>query len=59
MASPMSFLSLGSDKMVLDIWWLQHDGSIFCEHMVSPKGLSNGTQRHVKCNIQVQNFNLL
>jgi hypothetical protein len=23
------------------------DGSISCDHMISPKGLSNGTQRNV------------
>jgi hypothetical protein len=59
MVSPVNFLSLGSGKMVLDVWWLHHDGSIFYEHMVSPKGLSNETQRYVTCNIQVQNCNLL
>jgi hypothetical protein len=50
MPSPMSFLFLGSGKMVLDSWWLHH-GGIFCD---SPKGLSDGTQRHVTCNIQAQ-----
>jgi hypothetical protein len=43
MASPMSFLSLGNGKMVLDMWWLHHGGSIFCDNMVSPKGDPNGT----------------
>jgi hypothetical protein len=32
--------------MVLDRWWLHHGSSISCDHMVSLKGLSNGTQRH-------------
>jgi hypothetical protein len=36
-ASPISFLFLGSGKMVLDTWWLHHDGSISCDHMVAPK----------------------
>jgi hypothetical protein len=45
---------LGNGKMALDMWWLHHGGSISCDHMVSPKGLSNGTQRHVTCNIQAQ-----
>jgi hypothetical protein len=51
MTSSMSFLSLGSGKMVLDMGWLHPGGSIPCDHMVSPKGLSNGTQRHVTCSI--------
>jgi hypothetical protein len=46
MASPY-FLFLGTGKMVLHIWFLHHGCSIPCDHMVSPKGLSNGTQRHV------------
>jgi hypothetical protein len=54
MASPMTFLFLGSGEMVLDTWW-QH----FCYYMVSPKGLSNGTQKYVTCNIQAQNRSLL
>jgi hypothetical protein len=37
MASPMSFLFLGSGKMALDMWWLYHGGSILCDHMASPK----------------------
>jgi hypothetical protein len=40
----MSFIFLRSGKMALDKWWLHHGGSISCDHMVSPKGLSNGTQ---------------
>jgi hypothetical protein len=40
MASPMIFPSLGS--VVLNTWWLHHDGSIPCDHKVSPEGLSNG-----------------
>jgi hypothetical protein len=59
MVSPLSFLFLGSRKMALDTWWLHHGGTISCDHMVSPKGLSNGTQRHVTFNIQVQKRNLL
>jgi hypothetical protein len=59
MASTMTSLSLESGKMVLYTWWLHHKGSISCDHMVSPKGLSNGTQRHVTFNIQVQKRNLL
>jgi hypothetical protein len=43
MALPMIFLFLGSGKMALDTWWLHH-GGISCDHMVSPKGLSNETQ---------------
>jgi hypothetical protein len=59
MASPMSVLSLGNGNMALNTWWLHHGGSISCEHMISPKVLSNGTQRHVACNIQAQKSNLL
>jgi hypothetical protein len=59
MMSPKSFLFLGSGKMVLDMWGFHHGGSIPCGHMVSPKGLSNGTQRQVACNIQAQNSNML
>jgi hypothetical protein len=44
---------------VLNMWWLHHGGSISCDHMVSPKGLSNGTQKHITCNIQAQNSNPL
>jgi hypothetical protein len=44
MASHMSVLFLGSSKMALDMWWLHHADSISCDHMVSPKRLSNGTQ---------------
>jgi hypothetical protein len=54
MALPMSFLSLGSGRMELDMWWLHYGGSIPCDHRVLPKGLSNGTQRRVMCNIQAQ-----
>jgi hypothetical protein len=36
MASPMSFLFLGSGKMALDTWWLLY-GGISCDHMVSPR----------------------
>jgi hypothetical protein len=58
MASPMSVLPLGSGKMVPDC-----GGSImvaaFPVTTFSPKGLSNGTQRHVTCNLQAQNSNLL
>jgi hypothetical protein len=38
-----NFLFQGIGKMVLDTWWLQHGDSIPCDHMFSPKGLSNGT----------------
>jgi hypothetical protein len=58
MASPMSFLFLGSGKIAMGIWWLHHGGSIPYDHMVFPKS-SNGTQRHVTYNIQAQNSNLL
>jgi hypothetical protein len=44
MVSPMSFLSLGSGKMALYTWWLHRGGNISGDHMVSPKGLSNGTK---------------
>jgi hypothetical protein len=57
MVSPMIFLSVGSAKMVLNMWGLHHGGSISCDHIVSPKGLSSGTQRHITCNIKVQNIN--
>jgi hypothetical protein len=59
MALPMSVLSLGSCKMVLDTWWLHYGGNISCSHMVFLKDLSNGTKRHVTFNIQAQNSNLL
>jgi hypothetical protein len=59
MVLSMCFLSLGCGKMALDRWWLYHGGGISCDHMVSPKGLSNGTQRHVTFNIWAQNSNLL
>jgi hypothetical protein len=52
MASPKNFLFLEKNKMALGRWWLHHGSSIPCDHMVSPKGLSNGTQRHPICNIQ-------
>jgi hypothetical protein len=51
MASSMSFLSLGSGKKVLDVWQLHHGSSISYDPMLSPKGLSNGMQRHVTCSI--------
>jgi hypothetical protein len=41
---PMSFLSLGSGKMVLETWWLHHGGSIPCHH-----GFSKGS---LKWNMQ-------
>jgi hypothetical protein len=44
MASPMSFLSIGSGKLALHIWCLHHGGSIPCDHMVSPKGLNWNTK---------------
>jgi hypothetical protein len=59
MASTMNFLSLRSDKMVLEMWWLHHGGIISYDHMGFTKDLSNTTQRHVTCNIQIQNSNLL
>jgi hypothetical protein len=59
MVSPMSFLFLGSGEMVLYMGWLHHGDSIPCDHMVSSKHLSNGTQRHITCNIQALNSNLL
>jgi hypothetical protein len=49
MVSVMSFLSLGNGKMVLDMWWLHHGDSISCDHMISPKGASVGTQRKITC----------
>jgi hypothetical protein len=54
MASPMSLLF----KMALYMK-LHHGGSISCDHMVSPKGVSNETQRQVPFNIQAQNSSLL
>jgi hypothetical protein len=41
--SPMTFLSLGSGKMALNMLCFHHGGSISCGSMVSPKGLSKGT----------------
>jgi hypothetical protein len=58
LASTMSFLSLRCGKMALNTQWL-HLGGISCDHMVSPKELSNGTQSHATCHIQAQNSNLL
>jgi hypothetical protein len=58
MTSSMTFLFLGSGKVVLEIW-RPHHGGIPYNHMVSPKGLTNGTKRHVTCNIPAQNNNLL
>jgi hypothetical protein len=58
MMSPVSFLTLGNGKMTQSMGWLHH-GGISCDHMVSPKGLSNGTQGHVTRNIQTQNSDLL
>jgi hypothetical protein len=37
MVLPMSFLSLGSGKMGLDIRWLYHGGRISCDYMVFPE----------------------
>jgi hypothetical protein len=50
---------LGSGKMALNTWWLHHGGSISCDHTLSPMRISNGTERHITCNIQAQNCNLL
>jgi hypothetical protein len=36
---------LEDGKTDLDAWWLHHGGSISSDHMVSPKSLSNKTQR--------------
>jgi hypothetical protein len=56
MASPMSFLFLGSVKLVLDSWWFYHGDIISCNHMVSQ--MEHKDMLHTY-NIQAQNSNLL
>jgi hypothetical protein len=43
--SSMSVLFLGYEKMLADTC-LHHGGSTFCDHMVSPKGLLEGSYAH-------------